>query len=81
MHPDPEKPGRRKNRQDEWRRAWALAGTLGWNLVASLLLGGGLGYWADRSWGTRPWLTVAGFTLGIIVGLYQFIMTSSRPSR
>jgi len=79
--PDSEKPGRRDSRQEEWRRAWALAATLGWNLVVSICLGGALGYWADRSWGTQPWMTVAGFTLGIIAGLYQFIMTINRPPK
>ena len=25
------------------------------------------GYWLDQRWGTKPWLTIAGSVLGIIV--------------
>jgi F0F1-type ATP synthase assembly protein I len=53
-----------------------LASTLGWTLAGSAVVGGALGYWGDRAWGTRPWLLVAGLFLGITAGLYQFIKAS-----
>ncbi|HEX9801797.1 MAG TPA: AtpZ/AtpI family protein [Gammaproteobacteria bacterium] len=56
-----------------------LASTLGWNLAASVCVGGGLGYWGDRAWGTKPWLTITGLVLGIAAGFYQFIKASIGP--
>jgi len=47
--------------------------------VGSVCAGGALGYWGDRVWGTKPWLTVAGLTFGIVAGLYQFIKASIGP--
>jgi F0F1-type ATP synthase assembly protein I len=77
-HPDSEKPEGRPDREAERRRAWALAFNLGWVLVASIGICGYLGYLADRFWGTGPWLMVVGFSVGVVVGLYQFIKTVLR---
>jgi F0F1-type ATP synthase assembly protein I len=68
-----------QDREEARRKAWALASTLGWSLVASVCVGGALGYWGDRAWGTRPWLTLAGLVLGIAAGLYQFIKATIAP--
>ena len=45
----------------------------GYTLVASVIIGLGLGYWIDTSFGTQPWWTVGGALLFIIAGLYQVV--------
>jgi F0F1-type ATP synthase assembly protein I len=44
-----------------------------YSLIGAILLLGGIGYALDNRWGTRPWLTVAGLILGIVVGFYELI--------
>lgn len=34
-----------------------------------------LGWRLDRSWGTRPWMTLAGAVLGITTSFYYFFKT------
>jgi F0F1-type ATP synthase assembly protein I len=38
----------------------------------------GAGYWADRWFGTTPWLLLLGGGIGIGTGLWQFYLTVSR---
>jgi ATP synthase protein I len=54
--------------------AYAAAFTL-FACVASLTV---IGWLADRWFGTRPWLLVAGVVLGAIVGFYQFVRLTSQ---
>jgi len=46
--------------------------------AASLLMGIGGGYWADGKLGTRPWLTLTGTLLGLVVGFYNFFVVVLR---
>ena len=48
----------------------AQVGTM---LVAPMLGLGGVGYFLDGRWGTRPWLMVAGLILGMAGGFVNFI--------
>ncbi len=45
---------------------------IGYVMTASVVLFTFLGYYLDKHWETRPWLTVAGATVGVVVGFYQF---------
>ena len=56
------------------RRAGPLLG-IGATFVASIGVSMALGWWLDRSLGTKPWLTLAGALLGIVVGFYLFFKT------
>ncbi len=47
-----------------------------YTLIGAILLLGGLGYFLDGRLGTRPWLSVAGLFLGIVVGFYELIKTT-----
>ncbi|HEX6461947.1 MAG TPA: AtpZ/AtpI family protein [Candidatus Saccharimonadales bacterium] len=38
-----------------------------WRMFVPAVGGAILGVLADRAWGTKPWLTVAGITVGVIV--------------
>lgn len=54
-------------------------GSLGIELVVSVLIGAGAGYLLDRWLGTRPWLMVVGAAFGAAAGLreaYRLIVKS-----
>ncbi|MDB5165494.1 MAG: hypothetical protein JWM00_384 [Candidatus Saccharibacteria bacterium] len=36
-----------------------------WRMFVPTIGSIGLGFWADYSWGTEPWLTIAGIVVGI----------------
>jgi F0F1-type ATP synthase assembly protein I len=40
-----------------------------------------LGFWADRSWGTLPWLSVTGAVLGFAVGMTHVLRLAKEPPR
>ena len=61
----------KNSRSEILRRAGPYMG-LGSVFVAALLLGVWGGYWADGKLGTKPWLTLIGTILGIVVGFYNF---------
>ena len=56
--------------------AYAAAFSLFGAVVAGLLVG----WLLDRWLGTKPWLLVAGVTLGSIAGFYELIRAASRLS-
>jgi len=60
------------NRKSGMAYAAALA------LFASVASFCGLGWLADRWFGTAPWLLAAGLVLGAALGFYQFIRMTSR---
>ncbi|HZI94193.1 MAG TPA: AtpZ/AtpI family protein [Patescibacteria group bacterium] len=61
----------KNGRSEILRRAGPYLG-LGSMFAASLLIGVGGGYWADGRFGTKPWLTIAGTMLGLVLGFYNF---------
>jgi len=60
------------NRKSGMAYAAALA------LFASVASFCGLGWLADRWFGTAPWLLAGGLVLGAVVGFYQFIRLTSK---
>ncbi|MFG0332691.1 MAG: AtpZ/AtpI family protein [Maioricimonas sp. JB049] len=38
-----------------------------------------LGFWADRHWGTAPWLVIAGACLGFAVAMLEVFKLASPP--
>jgi hypothetical protein len=61
-------PGRRLPALGEALR-YAQSGTM---LVAPMIGLGAIGLWADRRYGTGPWLLLAGLILGMIGGFVNF---------
>jgi ATP synthase protein I len=59
----------RAKRVGDPRSGFNLAARVGVELVAALLVGGGLGYLLDGWLGTRPWLMVVFFVLGAAAGM------------
>jgi ATP synthase protein I len=47
-------------------------------LLAGVLVGGGLGWLLDQQFGTRPWLLLAFLLLGIVAGFWNVIRTARR---
>jgi F0F1-type ATP synthase assembly protein I len=65
------KPGEERD-SDRSQNGIRYAG-LGLQLMSSVLLFGGLGYLADRRWGSTPWGMAAGATIGLAAGMYFFL--------
>lgn len=42
-------------------------------IALTMGLPAGLGYWGDKSFGTKPWLTVAGAVLGGVLGMMELL--------
>jgi len=49
---------------------WSLGGT-GVELAGAVAVLALLGWWADRKFGTSPWLLLVGAFMGIVGGLYK----------
>lgn len=56
------------------RRDLAQAGSLGFTLVALVLVFTGLGYVLDRWLHTRPWLMVSGVFVGFVLGFTYLVV-------
>ncbi|WP_419785760.1 AtpZ/AtpI family protein [Pseudodesulfovibrio sp.] len=49
-------------------QAGGTAGTLGLHFVSATVVGLFIGYWLDDYFGTKPWLLMIFFLLGIVAG-------------
>ncbi|MBI4297433.1 MAG: AtpZ/AtpI family protein [Chloroflexi bacterium] len=57
---------------------------VGWYVALSIVLGTALGLWGDSAWGTKPWLSLLGATLGTVVaiyGVYKMLAPGLRPPK
>lgn len=54
---------------------------LGTALAVTVSLSFGLGYWLDGLLGTKPFLSLAFGSSGVVIALVQFIRTTSKLSR
>ena len=55
--------------------------TLGLEFAVAVAMCTAGGYWADRRWGTAPWMMVAGVFLGFALGMYIVIKEAKRMER
>ena len=55
------------------QNSWLRYSTLGVQFAVTLVVFVLLGTWADRRFGTDPWLTVTGSLVGIGAGMYLLI--------
>jgi len=67
-----EKKGDEK-KGDPFILAWGIYGAIGFQLAAMVVGGLLIGGWLDKKWGTSPWLSLLGLTLGSIGGFYNLI--------
>lgn len=54
---------------------------LGTALAVTVGLSFGLGYWLDGLLGTKPFLSLAFGSVGVVIALVQFVRTTSKLSR
>lgn len=65
----------RKRRQVRWL---ADAYSIGLAFPAAIMLGMGIGWWLDKLFGTKPWLTVAFGALGVIAAFINLFRLGMR---
>ncbi|MEO5365969.1 MAG: AtpZ/AtpI family protein [Magnetococcus sp. WYHC-3] len=53
---------------------------MGSDLVAAVIVGGGIGYGLDRWLGSSPWMTLLFFLLGAVAGFRNLYRSASRMS-
>lgn len=68
----------RKPRGKIERGAFGIATRLVAELVAGLVVGGGIGWVLDRLLNTRPWMLVVFFILGSIAGIMNVFRAASQ---
>ena len=73
--PPPADDDERKRRQVRWL---ADAYSLGFAFPAAIGAGVGIGWWLDRLFGTRPWLTAVFGALGVIAAFINLFRIGMR---
>jgi len=68
------------NDKEEINRKTGLAYAAAFSLFAAVVSGLLLGWLLDRWLGTRPWLLVTGFVLGVAAGFYELVRTIAKLS-
>jgi ATP synthase protein I len=68
------------NDKEETNRKTGLAYAAAFSLFAAVVSGLLLGWLLDRWLGTRPWLLVTGFILGVAAGFYELVRTIGKIS-
>jgi len=66
-----ERPKKKPTDRDSFLIAFGVYGAVGFQLVASLLVGVFLGQWLDKKWGTDPWMMFTGLILGTAGGFFN----------
>ena len=66
------------DQRDVFRKGLSMAMRIGVELVAALVVGGGLGYWADSSFNSSPIGLLIGVFLGMSAGLLNVYRMASR---
>ena len=59
---------------DAYRKAAPYL-NIGYVWASSVILLTLLGWFLDKHWGTRPYLTIIGAILGVVTGFYNFLKT------
>jgi hypothetical protein len=63
-------------------KAYGRYGTVGIELVLSIMLGWYAGHWADVRWGGgRGWVTALGFVIGTYAGFRALFLTAAKMQR
>ena len=61
--------------------SWHRMAGLGVEFIAAVGVFAALGLWADRSFGTSPWLLITGCGIGFTGGLWNMVKAANRMMR
>jgi ATP synthase protein I len=70
--------------RDSMQQGLSLGVRLGMEFVVATLIGAGLGYWLDQTFGTKPWIMLGGLALGVGAGLrnvYRLLSEEESPKK
>ena len=67
-----------KGSSDEDLSGWFRLTGLGLEFMVAVALMGGVGWWADKRFGTLPWLTLVGVGFGFAVGLWIIVKAAMK---
>ncbi len=84
MPDEPPPPGRKpdeKAGREAESLAWHRMAGIGVEFVVSVGVFAALGWWADRSFGTSPWLLITGCGIGFTGGLWNMVKAANRMMR
>jgi F0F1-type ATP synthase assembly protein I len=60
---------------------WGKYASSGFEVMAGVALGLGVGYWLDSKFDWSPWGTLVGGIVGIFAGLYLFIKEALKMNK
>ena len=66
--------------KEEINRKSGIAYGAALTLFVSVVSLAGIGWLADRWFGTKPWLLVTGIVLGAALGFYEFVRLAAKLS-
>jgi ATP synthase protein I len=66
--------------KQDWKGVGSY-GTVGIEVILSVLVGFFAGYWLDRKFETNPWLTLIGFTYGVAAAARALYRAARRATK
>jgi len=63
----------KKRDADKYVKKMANASSVGTSLAFSIIIGAAIGWWLDKTFGTKPWLFLIFMVCGIIAGFKNMI--------
>lgn len=63
----------KKRQVDKYVKMMANASSVGSSLAFSVIIGGAMGWWLDKTFHTKPWLFILFFICGVIAGFKNMI--------
>jgi ATP synthase protein I len=67
-----------KEKLPETVRTIGALSTVGFSFVLAIVMGAALGWWLDKTLGTRPWLFFLFFVFGFVAGILNVYRTAGR---
>lgn len=62
-----------KKEVDKFVKKMANASSVGTSLAFSVIIGAAMGWWLDKTFGTKPWLFLLFLVCGIIAGFKNMV--------
>jgi ATP synthase protein I len=75
---DPQPPKRQSGSMADTARTIGALSTVGLSFVLSIVIGAGLGWYLDKSFGTAPWMFFLFFAIGVAAGVLNVYRTAGR---